>query len=304
MPLVKILNFKTTALLTAILIQSPTNVGASWGLESLMDSFNSPNFNQIKDVKERKKAFFQYLLPEAIKQNAQITLLRQSIKTGSISQSKLEKTYKLYHVNNGDITELLSRVDTIPVSLVLAQGAYESNWGRSRFAENWNNFFGIWCFTEGCGVMPLNRNKNATHEVAKFSSLGDSMRTYMRSINRNSAYKMLREVRQNKRKQQLPITGVALAKGLENYSGIGYKYVETVRSIICYNKLEQCLDRPKTTKAKTVENNKDENKTETNKIENKLEKIELNKDKNKSKNINKPKDKLDKIEANKIEKTI
>jgi hypothetical protein len=114
---------------------------------------------------------------------------------------------------------------------------------------------------------------------------------------------MLREVRQNKRKQQLPITGVALAKGLENYSGIGYKYVETVRSIICYNKLEQCLDRAKTTKAKKIEN-KIENKTETNKIENKLEKIELNKDKNKSKNINKPKDKLDKIEANKIEKII
>jgi Bax protein len=293
MPLVKILNFKTTALLTAILIQSPINVGASWGLESLVGSFNSPNFNQIKDVKERKKAFFQYLLPEAIKQNAQITLLRQSIKTGSISQSKLEKTYKLYHVNNGDITELLSRVDTIPVSLVLAQGAYESNWGRSRFAENWNNFFGIWCFTKGCGVMPLNRDKNATHEVAKFSSLGDSMRSYMRSINRNPAYQILRDVRQNKRKQQLPITGVALAEGLEHYSGIGYKYVETVRSIICYNKLEQCLDRPKKTKAKKIED-----KTEVSKIENKLDKVEINKDKPDNINKTKDKDRSEEIEKN------
>jgi Bax protein len=293
MPLVKILNFKTTALLATILIHSPANVGASWGLESLMDSFNSPNFNQIKDVKERKQAFFQYLLPEAIKQNAKITLLRQSIKTGSISPSELEKTYKRYRVKDNNVEELLSRVDTIPVSLVLAQGAYESNWGRSRFAENWNNFFGIWCFTKGCGVMPLNRDKNATHEVAKFSSLGDSMRSYMRSINRNPAYQILRDVRQNKRNQQLPVTGVALAEGLEHYSGIGYKYVETVRSIICYNKLEQCLDRPKKTKASKIED-----KTEVSKIENKLDKVEINKDKSNNINKDKDKDKSEEIEKN------
>jgi hypothetical protein len=147
--------------------------------------------------------------------------------------------------------------------------------------------------------MPINRNKNATHEVAKFSSLSDSMRTYMRSINRNSAYKILREVRQDKRKQQLPITGVALAEGLEHYSGIGYKYVETVRSIICYNKLEQCLDRPKKTKAKKIEDKSEKsNKTEVSKIENKLDKVEINKDKPDNINKTKNKDKSEEIEKN------
>jgi uncharacterized FlgJ-related protein len=32
---------------------------------------------------------------------------------------------------------------------------------------------------------------------------------------------------------------MGLAEGLENYAEIGYDYVETVQSIIKYNKLEQ-----------------------------------------------------------------
>ena len=134
---------------------------------------------------------------------------------------------------------LLMRVDVIPASLILAQGAYESNWGRSRFAKYYHNFFGLWCFEKGCGIVPLKRNKAATHEVAKFSSLDKSVEYYMRSINRNSAYATLRKIRKNKRDKQAHITGLALAEGLENYAEIGYEYVETVQSIIRYNKLSQ-----------------------------------------------------------------
>jgi Uncharacterized FlgJ-related protein len=61
----------------------------------------------------------------------------------------------------------------------------------------------------------------------------------MRSINRNSAYETLRKIRKHKRDTQQPITGVGLAEGLENYAEIGYDYVETVQSIIKYNKLEK-----------------------------------------------------------------
>ena len=234
----KILKFKFIAL-SAILATSSIHADEFWGLESWISSLKTPNFEEMTDVKERKQAFFNYLLPAISKQNTKIIQLRHNIKTGNINQLKLAQIYKYYRVEEGDIEALLMRVDVVPASLILAQGAYESNWGRSRFAKYYHNFFGLWCFKKGCGVVPLQRNKKATHEVAKFSSLEKSIEYYIRSINRNSAYITLRKIRKNKRDQKQPITGIALAEGLENYAEIGYEYVETVQSIINYNKLSK-----------------------------------------------------------------
>ncbi len=208
-----------------------------WSFGEWLKSTRTPDFDKIKDVGERKSAFFKYLLPEIEKQNYKIIDLRRSIKNNSISEKKLSNLYKYYRVEEGNKNKLLSHIDIIPASLILAQGAYESNWGRSRFAKHYHNFFGLWCFKKGCGVVPLKRDKNATHEVAKFSSLSKSIEHYMRSINRNSAYDTLRKIRKHKRNNNLSITGVGLSEGLENYAEIGYEYVETVKDIIIYNKL-------------------------------------------------------------------
>ena len=234
----KNLKFKPT-ILTLLLFTSPIQADEFWGLESWMNSLKTPDFDQIQDVNLRKQAFFKYLLPEVNKQNEEIIQLRHDIKTGKINSFKLKDIYRYYRVKEDDIDALLNRVDVVPASLVLAQGAYESNWGRSRFSKHYHNFFGLWCFKKGCGVIPLKRDKNDTHEVAKFSSLSKGLEYYLRSINRNSAYQTLRKIRKNKRDKKLPITGIALAEGLENYAEIGYEYVETVQSIIRYNKLSE-----------------------------------------------------------------
>lgn len=234
----KNLKFKPT-ILTLLLFTSPIQADEFWGLESWMNSLKTPDFDQIQDVNLRKQAFFKYLLPEINKQNEKIIQLRHDIKTGKINSFKLKDIYRYYRVKEDDIDTLLNRVDVVPASLVLAQGAYESNWGRSRFSKHYHNFFGLWCFKKGCGVVPLKRDKNDTHEVAKFSSLSKGLEYYLRSINRNSAYQTLRKIRKNKRDNKLPITGIALAEGLENYAEIGYEYVETVQSIIRYNKLSE-----------------------------------------------------------------
>mgnify|MGYP002638805513 FL=1 len=234
----KNLKFKPT-ILTLLLFTSPIQADEFWGLESWMNSLKTPDFDQIKDVNLRKQAFFKYLLPEINKQNEKIIQLRHDIKTGKINSFKLKDIYRYYSVKEDDIDTLLNRVDVVPASLVLAQGAYESNWGRSRFSKHYHNFFGLWCFKKGCGVVPLKRDKNDTHEVAKFSSLSKGLEYYLRSINRNSAYQTLRKIRKNKRDKKLPITGIALAEGLENYAEIGHEYVEKVQSIIRYNKLSE-----------------------------------------------------------------
>ena len=59
------------------------------------------------------------------------------------------------------VWHLLQRVDVVPVSLVVAQAANESAWGKSRFAREGNNLFGIWCYTEGCGIVPKLRKDEA-----------------------------------------------------------------------------------------------------------------------------------------------
>ena len=233
------LKFKNL-LIIFVIFSSPIHADEFWGLEAWMNSERAPDFEKITDVKARKKAFFGYLLPEVQRQNSEIIELRNRIKDERMSDNKMTALKKYYKFkDDASIEDLLSSIDIVPTSLVLAQAAYESSWGRSRFAKYYHNYFGLWCFKKGCGVVPLRRDKKATHEVAKFASLSKGIAYYIRSINRNSAYETLRKIRKHKRDTQQPITGMGLAEGLENYAEIGYDYVETVQSIIKYNKLEQ-----------------------------------------------------------------
>ena len=233
------LKFKNL-LIIFVIFSSPIHADEFWGLEAWMNSERAPDFEKITDVKARKKAFFGYLLPEIQRQNSEIIELRNRIKDERMSDNKMTALKKYYKFkDDASIEDLLSSIDIVPTSLVLAQAAYESSWGRSRFAKYYHNYFGLWCFKKGCGVVPLRRDKKATHEVAKFASLSKGIAYYIRSINRNSAYETLRKIRKHKRDTQQPITGMGLAEGLENYAEIGYDYVETVQSIIKYNKLEQ-----------------------------------------------------------------
>jgi Bax protein len=57
----------------------------------------------------------------------------------------------------------------------------------------------------------------------------------MRNLNRHDAYADLREIRSRLRANQLPITGVALAEGLMNYSERGAAYVEELQTMILFN---------------------------------------------------------------------
>lgn len=211
-----------------------------------------PDFMDIENVQEKKEAFFNYLRPEVEKQNEYLLSLRHYIQTlqrqlslgEALSEDDQERVVWLvneYKVDEDAETEdqlrtLLRRVDILPVSLVLAQAANESAWGTSRFARKGYNFFGLWCFRKGCGFVPSRRTEGAAHEVAKFPNLSKATYTYMRNINRHNAYKELRTIRSTLRTNQLPVTGVALAEGLMNYSERGIAYVEELQAMIRYNR--------------------------------------------------------------------
>jgi len=130
------------------------------------------------------------------------------------------------------IGELLIKIDEVPPSLVVAQAINESGWGRSRFAREANNLFGMWCYTPGCGLVPERRRANDKHEVKRYASIQASVDEYLRNINRNKAYVELRALRAEQRQRLQPLSGDYLAQGLRRYSSIGAEYVNRIRNII------------------------------------------------------------------------
>jgi Bax protein len=187
----------------------------------------------------RKEVFFNYLLPVIHKKNAEIVALRNAISNNELNDNQLNDLAKKYRVETPSKEELLKVIDILPPSLVLAQAANESDWGRSRFAKDFNNYFGIWCFTKGCGVIPKDRDEDATHEVASFNSLEDCIDYYVLNINRSYAYEDLRLMRKNQRESLQPITGTLLAQGLGNYAFPGDEYIESIQTLINFNQLER-----------------------------------------------------------------
>lgn len=210
-----------------------------------------PDFAQYTQVIQKKQAFFDYLTPAVQAQNQYIKNVRQYVQglrakqiTGEeLSQDQQAELDWLIHEYRVDktqsiddkYTELFSKIDIIPIELVLIQTANESGWGTSRFATKGYNFFGLWCFSEGCGFVPSRRNDGAVHEVAKFDDLSSAMYAYMRNLNSHPAYKDLRIIRQKQRNNQKPITAHSLAEGLTKYSERGEEYVNELRDMIRIN---------------------------------------------------------------------
>lgn len=210
-----------------------------------------PDFASYSNVKDKKAAFFNYLRPEVVKQNNYLLTLRHYVQTlyrdvlnerplNANDQQRLAWLTKEYRVDDTQsvtlqLLSLLKKIDVLPVDLVLVQAANESAWGTSRFAQQGFNFFGLWCFSEGCGFVPSRRQPGMSHEVAKFDNVSTATYTYMRNLNRHEAYSELREIRSRLRANQIPIKGKALAEGLMNYSERGAAYVEELQNMIRYN---------------------------------------------------------------------
>ena len=102
-----------------------------------------------------------------------------------------------------------------------------------------NNLFGEWTFDSGTGIIPNEREEGQTHELRCFSSLYDSVTSYMKNLNTHRAYRPLRELRAQMREEGLPLRGERLATGLTRYSERGEAYVQQIQSIIRANRLNQ-----------------------------------------------------------------
>lgn len=211
-----------------------------------------PDFNLISNITDRKRAFFNYLRPYVKRENARLRSLREQLldiqqkkqKRMRVSLEEYAFLYSLYDEFRMDVAEtdqtmlqeLLKRVDIIPDTLVLMQAANESAWGTSRFAVEGYNFFGQWCFREGCGLVPQSRTEGQNHEVAKFSGPGASIKSYFYNLNTFHTYDTLRTIRARLRSEGKPVRGEALAAGLGAYSERGHEYIAEISGMIRFNR--------------------------------------------------------------------
>jgi len=224
-------------------------------------------------VSEKKANFFAYLNPLIIKANADVILQREQLldiqaqltSLNSNQSENLVALLKTYRVDTKlpieqQVQALMVKVNTIPAALVLAQAANESAWGTSRFAKEGNNFFGQWCFSKGCGIVPNSRNSGANHEVASFDNPYDSVKSYIRNLNSHPTYELLRTLRQQAIDNNQAVSGEVLAQGLIGYSERGEEYVKEIQSMIRYNK----LSRFDSSSAPAVENSQNEQQSSAN----------------------------------------
>jgi len=216
---------------------------------------HADDIRTVKDIPQTHKEFLARFLPEIhTANNAVLQLRNQALdiqdtlkENDHLSLSALRKlntmlqSYRLEPLKtdpepgaeeiSANITHLLKRADIIPVKLVMAQAIIESGWGSSKFAREGNNYFGVHCYTEGCGVKPAG-NDSASFYVKAYPSEIAGIEDYFWILNTGHAYKELRKTRLELREEGKPIDALAMAKGLASYSIKGDEYIKMVSNII------------------------------------------------------------------------
>ena len=88
----------------------------------------------------------------------------------------------------------------IPKELIIAQAALETGWGKSRFANEGNNLFGIRTFNKDSKwLLPItwDQTKWIGWGVKVYETRCDSVKDYVRILNEVFAYEEFREARSN-----------------------------------------------------------------------------------------------------------
>ncbi len=202
-------------------------------------------------VKKKKALFFSILESIARFHNQTIMDRRQRLLTLDDSASDklflqamvehyaLDRTNGALGTRADSLRELLRRVDVIPLSLVLAQGAIESGWGTSRFARQGNNLYGQRVWRSDMRGMTAAGTQTSRFRLAIYDNIGASVRSYMRNLNTHPSYEKLRSLRAQARAQKGLISGYSLADGLRSYSTHGEEYIADVQRMIRTNALEE-----------------------------------------------------------------
>ena len=207
------------------------------------------------ETKKKKTVFIAILLPIALRGNELVLEQRKHMKMAFVKNNinQIEYFSKKYRISNFKNikfsnldqsqlnkikAELLMKINTIPISMILSQAIIESGWGSSRFAQEGNALFGQWTWKNNDGIKPQ-QNLNANFSVKNFKNLSDSVNSYILNLNSHPAYNELRKYRSLQLHMGNSVTGYEMANFLQKYAEIGYEYVTKVTNMIKINKLNK-----------------------------------------------------------------
>ncbi len=189
-------------------------------------------------TEERKITFIHQLLPSILicKYNLELQqrYLEKLLQKDSVRLSRKHKQYldSLYlRYRTRDPEELLKRLDTHPVSIILAQAALESAWGTSRFFMEGNNVFGIWSFSASDKRMASKGIRNGEPVfLKKYRTLSEAVEDYFLVLARGP----FEDFRVRRTETENPYV---LVDFLRNYSEKEEEYASMLRTLIRNNDL-------------------------------------------------------------------
>ena len=171
------------------------------------------------------------VIPEPIEDiRGEIKLYHELVVPVIQTETKDEFVYSLNECIDYLYTNEVPFENRVPKELIIAQAAIETGWGKSRFANEGNNLFGIrtWDQDEPY-LLPIPWTKWPGWGVKMYSSKCESVIDYLHILNNVSAFKELRAARDS---------GIDDALILADYhSKYASKptYTELVKEIIKYN---------------------------------------------------------------------
>lgn len=187
------------------------------------------------DPEDRKSSFVQTMLPLIEQANRKILEDRQQLirlmRQPSLSERDrqwIATQEDRYNADNAK--DLLTRMDAVPPSLVLAQAAVESGWGTDKLATQNLSFFGQRAWTKKGTA----RGKYG-ERYERFSTPVASIDAYINNLNSHSAYQDFRNARAAAKRAGKNATGVDLAATLTKYSTRGTAYTGQLQNMIRNN---------------------------------------------------------------------
>ncbi len=200
--------------------------------------YSNLDLSEVKP-EDRKRLFINALLPSALIANYRVSQERENLLRilGKIEKgeqiTELEKGYLEYLLSKyraQSVEELLDKVMPVPVSLLLAQAAIESGWGRSRAFRVANNSFGMWTFKENAKHI---RVVGTNIKLRSFENLLESVENYIYTLNVGWAYRGFRQ------KRFYTQDSLELADTMRFYSVQRERYVRKIKRLILANDLKR-----------------------------------------------------------------
>lgn len=213
-------------------------IDSSGVVPAVYDRFLS---TQYMELDHKKSLFINQLLPQILiakffmkqeKEMVNIILNDKEIHNVSFSDQKQFIDKQLLKHDAENSTELLQKLTTHPVSIILAQAAVETNWGSSDAYEKANNPFHILSEYKSEPRIKTFGKEDETVFLKKYEYLPAVIVGYFRNINNLERFSEFR------RQRMQTVDPFELVKYLDDYSEQqDEKYVELLTNVIKRNNL-------------------------------------------------------------------